>query len=261
MTAAGGVAAGLSLLCHPLGVVPASQAGLTFLAGPGPPGRRIARGAGFAAVALATVALWLPLIALHPDWFRIQFGGNVLGRAGPGTARDAARRPLGARLPGLAVLGPRRADPGGAVRPGHGLGPRPGEAAGAGEGVPAPPGGGRVLLLLFMGRHHIRNYYAYPAALASVGVGMLAGEVAAGWDGAGQFSARPAPHPPFGHPLPGERGSRWWRRPAWGCSWPWRLRRGRAYGSRPRTFGTGTTPFTTSGPSPGRSWPTSPPRP
>jgi hypothetical protein len=35
-----------------------------------------------------------------------------------------------------------------------------------------------LLLLFFMGKHHIRNYYAYPAALASVGVGMLAGEVA-----------------------------------------------------------------------------------
>ena len=142
-TVAGGVAAGLSMLCHPLGVVPASHAGLTLLAGPGPLRRRIVdggrirgRGAGDGRP-LAPPDRPAPGLVPHP----------VRGeRARPrraGAARDPARRPLGARLPGLAVLGPRRADPGGAVRPGDGLGHRPGEAAGAGEGVPAPPGGGR----------------------------------------------------------------------------------------------------------------------
>ena len=178
MTAAGGVAAGLSLLCHPLGVVPASQAGLTLLAGPGPLGRRILRGAGFAAVTLATAALWLPLIALHPDWFRIQFGGNVLGRAGPGllaTLRDVPSV--------LAFQGWQFWDHAGPIQVGL-------YALGTAWAVVRArrPGPGReylfhlaaavVLLLFFMGRHHIRNYYAYPAAIASVGVGMLAGEVA-----------------------------------------------------------------------------------
>ncbi len=179
-TAAGGVAAGLSLLCHPLGVVPASQAGWTLLASPGPLGRRIARGAGFAAVALATVALWLPLIARHPDWFRIQFGGNVLGRAGPGllaTLRD---------IPSVIVFqGWQFWDHAGPIQAGlYALGTAWALARAR------RPGPGKeyllhltaavLLLLLFMGKHHIRNYYAYPAAIASVGVGMLAGEVAGG---------------------------------------------------------------------------------
>ena len=226
MTAAGGVAAGLSLLCHPLGVVPASQAGLTLLAGPGPLGRRIIRGAGFAAVALATAALWLPLIARHPDWFRIQFGGNVLGRAGPGLLATLRDVPSVLALPGPAVLGPRRADPGGAVCPGHGLGPRPGETAGPGREYLLHLAAAVSLLLLFMGKHHIRNYYAYPAALASVGVGMLAGEVAGRlerWLGVVFVEAWPLTRPPGTLSRRERVCGRWWRRSAWGCSWPWRI--------------------------------------
>ncbi len=179
-TVAGGVAAGLSLLCHPLGVVPASHAGLTLLAGPGPLRGRIGTGAGFAAVALATVGLWLPLIALHPDWFRIQFGGNVLGRAGPGllaTLRDVPSV--------LAFQGWHFWDHAGPIQVGlYALGTawavararRPGR--GPAREYLLHLAAAVLLLLFFMGKHHIRNYYAYPAALASVGVGMLAGEVA-----------------------------------------------------------------------------------
>ena len=233
MTAAGGVAAGLSLLCHPLGVVPATQAGLTLLAGAGPLRRRILRGAGFAAVTLATTALWLPLIALHPDWFRIQFGGNVLGRAGPGLLATLRNVPSV-----LAFQCWNFGDHAGPIQVGlYALGT-------AWALVRARrPGPGReyllhlaaavVLLLLFMGRHHIRNYYAYPAAMASVGVGMLAGEVA-GWLGRGRGGfvvGTGTPHPPFGHPLPGGEGmGRWLPRPASVCCLPWRCAGGGAEG-------------------------------
>jgi hypothetical protein len=47
-----------------------------------------------------------------------------------------------------------------------------------------------MLLVLFMGRHHIRNYYGYPAALLGVTVG-LALDRAAGWIGH-RLGGRPA---------------------------------------------------------------------
>ena len=38
----------------------------------------------FALIAVLVFSLWLPLILLHPDIFREQFGSNVFRRAGPG---------------------------------------------------------------------------------------------------------------------------------------------------------------------------------
>src|SRR6185503_18603754 len=73
-----GVSAGLSLLAHPLGIVPATQVGLAVLLAD----RSL--GHGWRRVRAASV---YGVIALHPDLFRIQFGGNVLGRAAPGVGR------------------------------------------------------------------------------------------------------------------------------------------------------------------------------
>jgi hypothetical protein len=127
----------------------------------------------FGAAALGGFALWTPLIARHPDLFRIQFGGNGLGRAGPGLGRTLlapgavlafqAReiwehaQPLQATLYllGLAWALAR------ARRPGPGREFLYHLAAGV------------LLLFLFMGRHALRGYYAYPAALASIAVGQL----------------------------------------------------------------------------------------
>ncbi len=78
-----GAAAGLALLCHPYGIVPAIEVGTTVLAEPGGPGKRLRKAAIYTGVALVVFALWLPLIALHPDLFWVQFRGNVLDRALP----------------------------------------------------------------------------------------------------------------------------------------------------------------------------------
>jgi hypothetical protein len=131
------------------------------------------------AIALTVFALWLPLIALHPDLFRIQFFGNVLNRAGPGLG-SALRGPwdivshqarqvwghLGAVqsilfLSGIAWSMIR-------VR-------RPGRS---GEFV-YQLGASITLLVLFAGRHPTLGYYAYPAAFASIAVGMLASDATA----------------------------------------------------------------------------------
>ena len=82
--AAGGVAAGLALLAHPFAAVPATQVGLRAPDRPGAgpataPGRGRVLGGG-----LAVFSTWGLLIARHPDLFRVQFGNNVLSRAGPG---------------------------------------------------------------------------------------------------------------------------------------------------------------------------------
>ena len=170
--AASGLAAGLSLLAHPVGVVPAAQVGLWLLARPGPrPTRRLGEALIFAATALAAFALWLPLIAPHPDLFRAQFLGNVIHRASPGLSRTLLHPLLavGYQLRRLAeYAGPSQAS--------FGL-----------LGIawclilaPATPGGRRLryhlaasfaILFLFQGRHPTLGYFAYPAALASLAIG------------------------------------------------------------------------------------------
>ncbi len=80
----GGTAAGLSLLSHPFGVVPATQVGLVLIAAPVDLRTRLRDVLLFALIALLVFSLWLPLILLHPEIFREQFGSNVFHRAGPG---------------------------------------------------------------------------------------------------------------------------------------------------------------------------------
>jgi 4-amino-4-deoxy-L-arabinose transferase-like glycosyltransferase len=180
-----GICAGLSLLCHPLGLVPAAQVGLAIPLLPRtssgiPP--RVRAAVLYTAAALATFSLWGIWIAFHPHLFAIQFGGNVLQRAGPGIGRtmlsleSVVRFQLG-EIVGLA---------------------QPIQAGLYALGVvwaivqARRPGRGReflfhfatavLLLSLLMGRHPIRAYYVYPAALASIAVGMLASQ-AADWLG------------------------------------------------------------------------------
>lgn len=170
---AAGVAAGLSLLAHPFGAVPATQVGLAMLAGPGDWRRRIADASIYTVVALAVFALWVPLILLHPDIFRVQFGVNVLHRAGPG---------LGTTL--LAPWGvldyQARQFAGFATWPQAVL-----FTVGATWAIARAGGEFRyhvaasvLLLALFEGRHPTLGYYAYPSAFASLGLGMLGDAVA-----------------------------------------------------------------------------------
>jgi 4-amino-4-deoxy-L-arabinose transferase-like glycosyltransferase len=76
---ASGIAAGLSLLAHPIGIVPGTlvglwcsihQAGQTWA--PRATGLLISAGA-----AIGALGLWLPLIALHPDLFWAQFSKHL----------------------------------------------------------------------------------------------------------------------------------------------------------------------------------------
>jgi hypothetical protein len=133
----------------------------------------------FAATALGVFSLWLPLIALHPDLFQIQFSGNVLHRAGPGLEHTFVsplpafafqmRQLWGLLMPiqavlflvglGWSLLG-RRDTAGGCALRDH-------------------LWASLLLLLLFQGRHPTLGYFAYPAAFASLAVGMLASTMAA----------------------------------------------------------------------------------
>ena len=177
--AASGAAAGLSLLAHPFGVVPAAEVGLWLLARPGiPPARRLRDALIFGGTALAVVGLWLPLIALHPDLFRAQFLGNVIRRAGPGAGRTL--------LEPLSVFAVQLRRFWGYAGPPQALLFLAGMAWGLFRS-PATAGGHRfryhlaaslVLLILFQGRHPTLGYFAYPAALASLAVGGLASALA-----------------------------------------------------------------------------------
>lgn len=174
--ALGGVMAGLSMLCHPLGLVPTAQVGLALLVGRQPWRRRIGEASVYSAVALAAFGLWLPMIAMRPDLFWIQFGGNVLNRAGPGLGETILGLPsvvafqawnalthigpIQGGLYGLATLWLMAEVGGGADRERWGR-------------VLFHAVAAVVLLVLVMGRHHIRNYYGYPAALLSVPVGLM----------------------------------------------------------------------------------------
>jgi hypothetical protein len=176
--AASGVAAGMSMLAHPFGVVPATQIGLWLLVAPGrTAARRLGDIALFAAAALAVLSLWLPLIALHPDLFRAQFLGNVFRPAGPASGRSLASVPsaFGFQLRQFwDYAGPLQA-----ILFALGLAwalLRPRSTPGARD-LRFHLVAGLVLLLLFQGRHPSLGYFAYPAALASVAVGGLAGDV------------------------------------------------------------------------------------
>ncbi|WP_169975581.1 ArnT family glycosyltransferase [Tautonia rosea] len=174
--ALGGVMAGLSMLCHPLGLVPTAQVGLALLVGGRPWRRRIGEASVYSAVALAVFGLWLPMIAMHPELFRIQFGGNVLDRAGPGLGETIVG------LPGVLAFQAWNAfDHVGPIQAGlYGLGTlwlmaevtRKADQ-GQSRRVLFHVVAAVVLLVLLMGSHHIRNYYGYPAALLSVPVGLL----------------------------------------------------------------------------------------
>lgn len=171
--AIGGLCSGLSLLCHPIGLVPTAQVGLVLLIGPGPWRRRLGQAILFGLASLGAFGLWLPMIALHPDLFRIQFGGNVLGRAGPGLGRTLLE------LPGVVGYQARQSlDHVGPIQAGlYGLGMLwAAWAALRGDArmrrVAYHAASASMLLVLFMGRHHIRDYYGYPAALLGVAVGL-----------------------------------------------------------------------------------------
>jgi len=177
VAAAAGASVGLAVLCHPFAVVPASQAAIRALAGPGSIRRRLRATAAFSAVALAVFSLWGLLILRHPDLFRIQFGNNVLNRAGPGLgatllapasvlafhAKQALERvtpiQLGLYALGLAWAGVRAWRPGPARESLYHL------AASV------------VLLVFFEGRHPTLGYYAYPAAFASIALGTAASDL------------------------------------------------------------------------------------
>lgn len=175
---ASGWFAGLALLSHPFGIVVAAQAGGRLLSLPGSIGSRLRRLARFGLAVAAGLALWIPLIALHPDLFRRQFGGNVLGRAGPGLG-STLRNPW----PALAFQF-------------HQLLDRAGSAALALAIVAGlyaifrarRPGPIRelvyhlassiALLVLFMGHHPMLGYFVYPAGFAAIAIGLLLDEFA-----------------------------------------------------------------------------------
>ncbi|QDV34564.1 ArnT family glycosyltransferase [Tautonia plasticadhaerens] len=169
----GGLCSGLSLLCHPIGLVPTAQVGLALLIGAGSWRRKLGKAGLFGLASLTAFGLWLPMIALHPDLFRIQFGGNVLGRAGPGLGRTL----LG--LPGVVAYQARQfLDHVGPIQAGlYGAGMTwASREALRGDArmkrVAYHAASASMLLVLFMGRHHIRDYYGYPAALLGVTVGL-----------------------------------------------------------------------------------------
>ena len=177
-----GVAAGLSLLAHPFGVVPATQVGLALLVGPGGWRRRIVEAMLYGLAAALAFGLWVPLILLHPDIFRIQFGVNVLHRAGPGLGSTLlapwpvvayqARQFLEFATPPQTLL--------------LALGVVWAVARARGEFL-YHVAASILLLVLFEGRHPTLGYYAFPAAFASLGAGMLGDTVASagrgGWRG------------------------------------------------------------------------------
>jgi hypothetical protein len=175
-----GVAAGLSLLAHPFGVVPTSQVGLALLSGPGSGRQRLGNALLCTSIAMIVFALWLPLILLHPDIFRIQFGSNVLGRAGPGLGASALApwsvlayhlrqianhlQPIQAILYGVALVG------------GTAVGWR---TAGTRDFV-YHLWASWLLLSFFEGKHPTLGYYAYPTATTSIALAVLASRAAAG---------------------------------------------------------------------------------
>jgi hypothetical protein len=174
----GGIAAGLSLLAHPFGIVPTTQAGLALLAGPGDLRARLRDASIFSIAALLIFSLWLPLISLHPDIFRAQFIDVVLNLAGHGLEKSA--------LTPWSVLGYQ-------LRQVHEhmqsiqAGLYASALAWATLACRKMPGSrdfaahlwaSWLLLFLFEGRHPTLGYYAYPAALTCIALGALASRAA-----------------------------------------------------------------------------------
>jgi hypothetical protein len=169
-----GAGAGLSLLAHPFGIVPATQIGLALLAGPGDPRKRLRDVLGFSGIVLLCFSLWLPLILLHTDIFRVQFGSNVFSRAGPG---------LGAALLApWSVLGFQLRQILDHLQPIQAALYCLALAGGTLAGWRCPDARDYVyhlwaswlLLMFFEGKHPTLGYYAYPAALSSIALGILA---------------------------------------------------------------------------------------
>ena len=79
-----GALAGMGGLFHPVAIVFGIQGFCLAVLKLGTIRQRLARGFVFAATSVATLSLWLPLIALYPHEFFSQFGSNVLERRGPG---------------------------------------------------------------------------------------------------------------------------------------------------------------------------------
>ncbi len=177
----GGAAVGLALLSHPYGLVPAIQCGLALLAEPGSIRRRLRTAALLTIIALAVFALWLPLIALHPDLFRAQFGANVLKRRRPGTREDGRRAAIGLVVSGRALRLVRSTTPSVCVRGGFGVDGGSRHAIAARARIPRDvPALAVLLLAVLQGRHPSTGYYVYPVGLLSIAVGRLAADLAAG---------------------------------------------------------------------------------
>jgi hypothetical protein len=184
--------AGLAMLAHPMGIVPTAQAGLVLvLFERGSVRERVGRGLRFGLTAgVVFGVLWGMLIALHADLFWVQFHGNVVGRASGGLAGTLMNP-----WPVLAIQGRQFLSRALGVQAGlYALGLAWAAWRGRGDS------GARRLLLhgvlafgllvLFMGRHLILGYFAYPSAFLSVAAGGLLGEAAVGLGRAWPWSGR-----------------------------------------------------------------------
>lgn len=81
---AAGVSIGLGFLSHPFALIFALQVGVWVLIAGRSIGERFANAVLVTMLAVAGFALWLPLIAMEPEIFKLQFGNNVFHRSGPG---------------------------------------------------------------------------------------------------------------------------------------------------------------------------------
>lgn len=82
--ASSGVLLGLAMLTHPLAIVFSIQIAVWVAIVGRRLGQRVRALTVLVGVALAVFALWVPLIAMHPEAFRLQFFNNVVDRSGPG---------------------------------------------------------------------------------------------------------------------------------------------------------------------------------
>ncbi len=82
-----GICIGLAGLTHPFALVFATQATVWIWLSEGKTIERFRRFILFSLSVTVSFSLWLPLIFLHPDLFRLQFVANILRPAGPGLLR------------------------------------------------------------------------------------------------------------------------------------------------------------------------------
>ncbi len=170
----GGAAVGLSMLAHPFGIVPATQVGVALLAAPFELRTRLRDVFLFTLIAMLVFSLWLPLILLHPDIFREQFGSNVFHRAGPGLGSTM--------LSPWSVVGYQLGQIWGYFQPIQAVFYGLALAGGSLVGWMTP--GSRdfvfhlwaswLLLFFFEGKHPTLGYYAYPAAMTSIALAIFA---------------------------------------------------------------------------------------